>query len=301
MKKRKSRTRILILIIILLILCVLAAAYIVKITKNNDPVQPEIETEDIAAGAEESEEAAEEAAAAAEDEAAASHVYSHRGSQGEDEFTFDAYDRAVQAGSKYLEADMVVSADGTIYVAHDDYAKDMTGLDGYFSGMSDSQIDALKTRNGYNIIKLSDLFDKYGDSVTYIVDIKYAAERNITAFTDIVRKYGNEDNVIAASFYTNALRPLEDTFPEMTKLYLCADQGAFNAALGFDYLDILSVPEEIMTEDNLNAAHEQSKKFSVWTLNTEESLRKAIDMGVDSYFTDDSEKAISLEKEYRQE
>jgi glycerophosphoryl diester phosphodiesterase len=56
-----------------------------------------------------------------------------------------------------------------------------------------------------------------------------------------------------------------------------------------------------MTADNLKAAHEHDKKFSAWTLNTEDEIRSAIDLGADSYFTDDTGLAIKLEKEYRTE
>ena len=40
------------------------------------------------------------------------------------------------------------------------------------------------------------------------------------------------------------------------------------------------------------------KKFSVWTLDTEDSIKKAIDMGVDTYFTNDTPLALRLEREY---
>ena len=320
MRKRKRKRNSLILIAVMLLLCILASVYIVKLAKagNDSPATADNETEmtDDAQQAEDAyaedpeaadaekdagEESDESGDSAASHDKAAEHVYSLRGSQGDDELAMSAYERAVEAGSKYLEADMVVSADGTVYVAHDDYAKDMTGINGYFSGMTDGQIDATKTRAGYNIIKMSDLFDKFGDPVTYLIDIKYTSARNITAFTELVQKYGYEDNVIATSFYPDALSPLEATFPEMKKLYVCQDQATFNAALGFSYIDIMCVPKEIMFEDNLKAAHDNDKEFSVWTLNTEDEIKSAIEMGVDSYLTGDSELAIKAEEEYRTE
>ena len=211
------------------------------------------------------------------------------------------HDKAVEAGSKYIEADIVVSGDGTVYLAHDDYAQDMTGTNGYFSGMTDGQIDKLKTKSGSNVIKLKDLFERYGDSVTYIVDIKYTGSRNVDAFTIAVRTSGVEDNVIAASSFFDVLRPLDETFPDMTKLYVCPDQATFELALDKDYVDIISVPKNIMTADNLKAAHEHGKKFSAWTLNTEDEISSAIELGVDSYFTDDTALAVGLEKERRTE
>ena len=298
--KRRARRRKLLTVLVLLMLCVAAAGYILKNFGGSgakDAEEPAAETP----AAEETTEAAEETTNAPVADSVASHVYSHRGSAGDDELTFAAYDKAIEGGSKYIEADIVVSGSDTIYLARDDHSLDMTGYDGYFSGMVDSQIDELKTKSGSKVIKLKDLFDKYGDSVNYIVDIKYTSSRNIDAFIILVRTCGMEDNVIAASSYFDALRPLDDTFPDMPKLYICADQATFDVALGNDYVDIISVPKEIMTADNLKAAHEHGKKFSAWTLNTEEEISNAIDMGVDSYFTDDSALAIKLEKKYRTE
>jgi glycerophosphoryl diester phosphodiesterase len=301
-------------IVIMLILCIVAMIYVVKLAGRNNATQvsnePDVTADDTADAAAEDETAAEEDAAAgdttaadaaAPHEKAASYIYSHRGSADDNEFTVAAYDKMIAAGSKYISADMVVSADGTIYIASDDYAKDMVGLDGYFSGMSDSQIDGLSTRGGNPILKLSDIFDKYGDSVTYIVDIRYTSSRNINAFTDIVKKYGFENNVIASSYYPQALRPLESTFPDMTKIFMCSDQGTFNVGLRYDYADVLCVPKEIMTGDNLKAARDSGKKFSVWTLNTEEEILSAIELGADSYFTDETELAVGLEEQYRGE
>ena len=287
---------------VLLLLCVAAAVYIVMHFGSTQGGNSEAVNSETAAGetpAEEVVETPQEDLEAAAGEKAAAHVYSHRGSAGDDELTLAAYDRAVEAGSKYLEADIVVSASGTAYLAHDDQAFDMTGYNGFFSGMTDGQIDALETKAGNKVIRLKDLFDKYGDSVTYLVDIKYSSSRNIDAFTETVKEYGFENNVIACSSYFNALSPLEDEFPDMDKLYVCRDPATFDLALVKDYVDIISVPAELMTSEYLKAAHDNDKKFSVWTLNTDKEISDAIELGVDTYFTDDSALAIRLEKEKR--
>lgn len=300
-RRKRKQTKKILIILLMTVLCVLSVFYIFSLAHSRN------EARQAEAAAEEAEQAASEAAeeeAAQEAETAqtyaGSHVIAHRGSAGDDELSFAAYDKAVEAGAKYIEADMVVSADGTVYVAHEDESKPMTGYDGYFSGMSDSQIDSLTTRAGNKVLKLTDLFDKYGDSVTYIVDIKYAAPRNTEAFAETVREYGNEKNVIAASFYPKALRAVEEAFPDMTRMYLCSDQGSFNAGIGYSFADIVCAPSSIMNADNLKAAHDSEKQFSVWTLNTEEEIKNAIELGVDTYFTDDSALAVRLEGENRQ-
>lgn len=299
-KNRKQTTKI-IIILLMLALCVVAFLYIVNLTHSRSEAR-KAET----AAAEEAEKAATETvpdASQQEGQAAQSgagtHVIAHRGSAGDDELSFAAYDRAVEAGAGYIEADMVVSADGTVYVAHEDESGPMTGYEGYFSGMNDSQIDSLTTRAGNKVLKLTDLFDKYGDSVKYVVDIKYNDPRNAEALVKTVKEYGNEGNVVAASFLPKALSAVEEDLPDMTKIYLCSDQGTFNAGLGYSFADVLCVPADIMNADNLKAAGDNGKKFSAWTLNTEEEIKSAIELGVDTYFTDDSALAVKLEGENR--
>ena len=298
-RRRRVNKRRLMTVIVLFLLCVASLVYILTHFGNQGAQKAEEPAEEVPA-AEESTVAPEEADAAAAEKAAL-HVYSHRGSAGSDELTFITYDRAIEEGSKIIEADMVVSMEDTIYLARDDNAYEMTGVNGFFSGMADSQIDALKTKSGNNILRLKDVFDRYGDSVTYIVDVKYVGARNIEAFTKLVKKYGFEDNVIAASSYFDALRPLDEEFPDMPKLYICADESTLEVALAYDFVDIISVPKSMMTADNLKAVHKENKKFSAWTLNSEEEILKAIDLGVDTYFTDDSGLAVKLEKEHRTE
>ena len=86
----------------------------------------------------------------------------------------------------------------------------------------------------------------------------------------------------------------------MPKLFICRSQGSFESALDIPYIDILSVKEAavLMTERNCSAAHANGKVFSAWTLDSEDKIKYAIEMGVDTYFTDDTPLALSLERDY---
>ena len=68
------------------------------------------------------------------------------------------------------------------------------------------------------------------------------------------------------------------------------------------YVDIISVRADvetgIFTESNCKAAHDAGKKFGVWTIDTEDEIKKAIDMGVDNYFTNDTALALKIERDY---
>lgn len=231
----------------------------------------------------------------------AEHVFSHRGAEGYYEHSFKAYDEAITAGSRYIEQDVVLSSDGVLFVSHDLNAASMTGSNANYSSMRADEVDQLQTKAGYKVLRLSEVFDKYGKDINYVIELKSADAAMREAFKQIVDEYDYQDNIIVQSEYMGVLEDLEDKYPDMPKLAVCKTQGAVEDSLNTDCVDIISVRyySGLMTEDNCEAAHNKGKQFSAWTINSESAIREAIDMGVDSYFTDDTALAISLEKQYR--
>ncbi len=302
MKKKKT------LILLILIMLVLIAASVLWIL-TRERAEKAAEEADAAqseqAAVEEEQRKAEEEAAAkkeAEDAEVASHVYSHRGSAGPEEHTFKAYDAAIEAGSRYIEQDVVISADKVLYVSHDENAQAMTGYNGMYEYMSSETIDGLETEAGNKILRLSQVFDKYGRDINYVIELKSNSDACIMAFEELVDEYGLSDVITVQSRHADALEIIENKYPDMPKLFVCWNQGDFNYVVDQPYVDIISVRAEvetgILTEDNCKAAHDAGKKFSAWTLDTEDEIKRAIDMGVDTYFTNDTALALSIERDY---
>ena len=239
---------------------------------------------------------------AAFEEAIASHVYSHRGSAGPEEHSFKAYDAAIEAGSINIEQDVVMSSDGVLYVSHDLNAVTMTGYNGMYEYISSETIDGLKTEAGNKILRLSEVFDHYGKDINYIIELKDNSDKCLLAFEQLVDESGLSDVITVQSMKAETLEILDKKYPDMPKLFVCWNQGDFDYVLDKPYVDIISVRAEvetgILTESNCKAAHEAGKKFSAWTLDTEDSIKKAIDMGVDTYFTNDTPLALEIEREY---
>ena len=306
MEKRKANKKTLItLIIIMLLLVVAALAWILHMGKADKPAaKPETTQEEQAAQEDEQKKAEEEAALKkkTEDEKIASHVYSHRGSAGPEEHSFKAYDAAIEAGSINIEQDVVMSSDGVLYVSHDLNAVTMTGYNGMYEYISSETIDGLKTEAGNKILRLSEVFDHYGKDINYIIELKDNSDKCLLAFEQLVDESGLSDVITVQSMKAETLEILDKKYPDMPKLFVCWNQGDFDYVLDKPYVDIISVRADvetgILTESNCKAAHEAGKKFSAWTLDTEDAIKNAIDMGVDTYFTNDTPLALRLEREY---
>lgn len=225
-------------------------------------------------------------------------VIPHRGASGEEiEHTITAYDLALEYGATQLEQDIVTSKDGTLYVSHDLSAKRITGVDKLYADMTDREIDALRTEDGQRILKLSDVFDRYGSSVTYVVELKDKGAQ-AELFAALVKEYGMEDHIVVQCLEPSVLEALEAVFPDMPKMYLVSDRARFNAGLELNYVDILAVSKNLMSQENCDIAHDCGKRFSVWTLDSTEEIEAAIALNVDSYFTNYTGRALTLEREH---
>lgn len=301
MKNEKSETRLLIVIALMLFLVIVSLLWIIHVGNQRSIERAKEETaREQAEAQQKAEEEAARAKQEAEDAEVASHVYSHRGSEGPTEHSFEAYDAAIEAGSRYIEQDIVMSADGVLYVSHDLNAVTMTGYNGMYEYLSSETVDSLRTGAGNRILRLSEVFDKYGRDINYVIEIKPDSEACVEAFEKLVDEYGYSDVITVQSMYAWVLERLESKYPDMPKLYVCWSQGDFEYVVDKPYVDIISVKAAagLMTEDNCRQTHENGKLFSAWTIDSEDTIKKAIDMGVDTYFTNDTPLAISLEREY---
>ncbi len=224
-------------------------------------------------------------------------IYAARWTGGE-EHTTASYDKAVSQGARCIEQDVRTSADGTLYAYFYQVFKPY-GID--FDQCSDREI----ARSGAAPLELDEIFDRYGNSVTYVVELKDNRTSAADELADLVEKYGYEDNVIVQSFYRDVLREAHDELPNTPIMCLYdanhADQGSFSDATRLGYVDYVAVnyDEGMATEENCEKAHDRGKKFTVWNVDSKAAMKDVIKMGADSYFTTEPKLALEQEKKYR--
>lgn len=228
------------------------------------------------------------------------YVISHRGGTEPVEHTFAAYDLAIQQGSKNIEQDVVVSKNKTLYVSHDLSSKRLTGVDKLYSDMTDEEISKLKVANGEPIHTLQSIFERYGNKVNYIVEIKANDPvSQVVPFITMVRQYGLENNVVSQSFVEGVLNKVSVVAPDMPQMRLVSTQTEFDNALNSSVAHTICMAWSIVNKANVDRVHKQNRIASAFTLDTEASIKSAISLGVDNYFTNYTGRAIQLEKEYR--
>ena len=233
------------------------------------------------------------------------HVYSHRGTATDAvEHTFAAYDLAKRQGSRNLEIDVVASKDGTLYISHDMSAKRVFGVDRRFKDMTDEEIGALPVNAaGEPIHTLEEVISRYGTSVNYVVELKDVAA-GTSEFARIVDEHPDASFTVQC-FSTTPLIALEETHPSMKKVFLLQhspfSQAAFDSAIGIPCVDIVAAYQNLMTSSNVTKAHKAGKKVGFYTVDTDQSLIKAICLNVDIYVTNHTARALELERMFRGE
>ena len=230
----------------------------------------------------------------------AEHVFSHQGTAKEEiPESFAAYDLAVLYGSRFLEQDLVVSSDGVLYCCHDLSPARLTGETRLFSELSAQEIDALRvTDTGLPLLRLSEVFQRYGAAVIYVIELRQDAI-SLEPFIKLVEDWQMQDHIIVQSSSLELLRQLDGRWPEAPKLYLAFGKDSVDAVMDVDYVDIVAVSGGLFTQACCEQVHAAGKKYCVYVVNATSSIRKAIEMGADCYFTDFTGKAFALEELYR--
>ncbi len=223
-------------------------------------------------------------------------LFSHRGdSKYFIEHTFASYDSAIKKGSKYIEQDLVLSKDGTLYISHDMDAKRITGVDQDYAQMSDKQINRLRTKNHEPIHTLASVFERYKNTVNYVPEIR-PEKGQVDAFIKLVKEYGLEDHIIVQVRNLEQAEEIKKVFSRMQVLYLAFDSHEYQEALRSPFINIICLNKQCMSCHLISEIHKKNKKVAYWTLDSPKEIEKAMCEGVDIIYTDDTALAIKTEK-----
>lgn len=200
--------------------------------------------------------------------------------------------KAMENGAKWSEIDVQRTKDGYYIINHDSTFKRVSGVDKKSSEMT---LDEIKN------LKIKDLFDSSRESQfiptleEYLIESKgkiglfielkgsTADNKMVDDVVELVRKYKMENEVAILSLDYNLITYTEAKYPEMKTGYLyffsIGDTKSLKA-------DILIMEEREATYEKIEAIHQAGKQAIVWTVNTDESIKKFLSSDVDGIITD---------------
>lgn len=234
-------------------------------------------------------------------ESAASHVIAHRGASGEEcEHSFAAYDLAIEYGAKYIEQDLGFSKDGTLFVSHDLISKQWDKEEKRLSDFSDEELTS------FGVLSLNDVIERYKDSnIVFVIEVRerdrdsFNGVSQVDILINMLRDYNLNDSVIIQAWDIVSLQKIKEFDNSITTMLLTYDREGVQRGLNSQFVDIICSDKQLMSKRDADLVHSYGKVYCVYTLNSIDEIKMAINNDVDMYFTNYVAKALLLESKYR--
>lgn len=137
-------------------------------------------------------------------------IIAHRGASADaPENTMQAFQLAVAQGAAGFEFDVQLSADGQPVIIHDQRVDRVTNGRGVVSDMTVAELQTLQVEGGEKIPTLAELFETFGDTVLFNIEVKNWDWRDggtETAVGRLIKQYGLAQNCLVSSFNPISLR-----------------------------------------------------------------------------------------------
>ena len=122
------------------------------------------------------------------------------------ENSFTAFQHAERLGYDVIETDVQASADGTLYIFHDDELDRVTNAKGLFHDHSDAELARITLKNGDPIPTLKDTLAAF-PNIIFNIDVK--AETGVVPMIEFLNEHGGHDQIFLASFSSARLKKIQ--------------------------------------------------------------------------------------------
>lgn len=229
-------------------------------------------------------------------------ITAHRGySEKYPENTIPAFKGAVEIGADCIELDVQQTKDGRIIVMHDSNLKRTCGVNLNIWETDYEDIRYLdagswfdEAYHGTPVPTLEEVLKYCKGKIRLNIELKPTGhetdfEKNVL---DIIEKYHMERSCYVSSMKYECLEKVKEINPKIKTIYITSvSLGNFTV---MEAADGYSVEAMMLTQQFINKAHRAGKEIHVWTVNSEESMERVLDMGVDAIITDKPAQAQEL-------
>lgn len=207
-------------------------------------------------------------------------IIGHRGCGVEPENTVRAIVKGMECAD-LVEIDVRTSKDKELVVIHDSTLERTTNGKGLVRDFTLAELKKLDAGKEERIPTLKEVLDLVNNGL--IVEIK--EEGSEEKICSVIKEKGFE-NIILVSFSPKALVNAKKILQVRTGLIFSRALEAIRLALSIKANAIL--PRfDLASRELVEKAHRHNLKVFAWTLNTEEEFRKAMEMGLDGFASDD--------------
>lgn len=209
------------------------------------------------------------------------------------ENTIDSLRSALRQGADAVEIDVRLTRDGVPVLLHDETLKRLWELDRPLRSLSWDEVRGL-TDGG--VPTLVDALAATGES-RMLLDLPGADPRAVRRIVDVIREYGAEERVYycagaPAMLAVRAADPAAEI--ALTWTTLAPPRPALLDAVRPRWLNYRF---SLVDRDLTARVHREGYLLSVWTPDTRRSMRRLLDMGVDSITTNRIDALCALRKD----
>jgi glycerophosphoryl diester phosphodiesterase len=238
--------------------------------------------------------------------------FAHRGGvQIAPENTLHSYRRAVEAGADIIELDVRSTKDSHVVVLHDrtvDRTTNGTGdvnkltlgelkkLDAAYRFTPDRGATFPLRGKGLTVPTLDEVFREF-PNVPVNIEIKEPDPGIAKSLADLISTHKREKLTLVVSSYEGPMKRFRDLSPETHTgltpgearqlVFLEAEEEKSYQPPGAALpVPIRSGGIEVVTQETVARAHRHGLEIHVWTVNSEQTMRRLLRMGVDGIMTD---------------
>ncbi|MBB6334094.1 glycerophosphodiester phosphodiesterase family protein [Schaalia hyovaginalis] len=218
---------------------------------------------------------------------------------------------AIREGVAWAEIDVQRTRDGHYVINHDNTFSRVAGRPSSAQEISLEEIRSLSIANAFTpgspsrpVASLEEMLDAAKDRIGLFIELKgsTADRRMAEDVAEMIRVRGMKDQVVLLSLDLDLIRVIEAALPELATGYLYFFSFGDPAGIPSDHL---VMEEGVFSESLVDSAHAAGKKVFVWTVNSEDSMRRFAASSADGVITDHpvqmsrvlAERALSSELE----
>jgi glycerophosphoryl diester phosphodiesterase len=208
----------------------------------------------------------------------------HRGAMGvEPENTLRSFVRAEREGFDVIELDLHLSKDGALVVMHDADVSRTTNSSGAIGDFTLAELRELDAGEGERI----PVFEEVVEAVRTPLQAEIKDRAAARVLVGIINELGLHERITVISFHDDALREVRMLLPEMP-LVLVTGRSTPTAPERAVELGAVMVSCELrwLEAETVERCHAEGIKVISWTVNTDEELALARELGLDGVVTD---------------
>ncbi len=221
-------------------------------------------------------------------------VTAHRGASASyPENTMAAFEGAKRLGADWIELDIQQSRDGEIFVMHDTNFQRTAGLDQNTWEMDYSEISQLDVGSSFDSVFEGERVPQLSEVIDFAKknDVRLNIEIKPTGYEHEFEKSVAEmiceeqfwDQCVVTSQVYDVLENIKQSDDRIQTVYVMSlAYGDINKLTAADHF---SVEAASVTEKIVSDVHNAGKEIYAWTVNTQQSINRMIDLNVDNIIT----------------